>query len=178
VSLNDVEWPVWLALREIESVNERVKLSDLGVEMLALMDGLEKGYNRRFSWIHYADDSALNMYRTTGLGYDYLEILAATDGKIQMQGVHKPKGSVVTRQRILRRLIKEKRFFVSSQCPRIIAAIENAATGKDGEVTGVYRHILDALTYILLMEGSQELAETAFRPNVGSSKPGLVSMKL
>jgi len=178
VSLNDVEWPVWMFLREIESIGERIKISDLGVEMLRLMTDLEKLYARKFGWTHYADDSALTVYRPTGIGFDNLEILASTHGAINFQGVHKPNGSVLTRQRLLRRLIKEKRCFISSQCPRLIAAIENAATDKDGKVTGIHRHILDAATYVLLMEGAQELAETAFKPTVGDGKPRLVSMRL
>jgi hypothetical protein len=95
-----------------------------------------------------------------------------------MRGVFKPKGSIETRIRLLRRLLREKRFYVSSQCPAVIAMLENAARGTklDDKVTGTHKHIFDSLTYPMFMESAGELADLVFKPS--TSKSQLVSMRL
>jgi len=178
VSIGDKEWPIWTALREIEAIGERLKLSEIGEMAVSFMDELQKLYERPLGFQHWSDDSALNTFRPTGEGYDYLEIQAATAGRILMRGVFKPKGSIETRIRLLRRLLREKRFYVSSQCPAVIAMLENAARGTklDDKVTGTHKHIFDSLTYPMFMESAGELADLVFKPS--TSKSQLVSMRL
>lgn len=178
VKLDNKEWTVWIALREIESVGERIKLEDIGRMALDLIEALPKLYKRPLGFRHWADDTALNTFRPTGEGFDYLTVQAATQGKITMMGVHKPKGSVETRIRLLRRLLREKRFYVSSQCPAVIAMLENASRGTklEDRVTGNYKHIFDALTYPIFVESAEELSEIAFKPTTASSE--LISMRL
>lgn len=180
VNMDGKDWAVWCALREIESIGEQFQLQEIGELALAIIeDDLQKVYKRPLGWRHWTDDSAMNVFRPTGEGYDYLEILAATKGKIAMQGVHKPKGSVETRIRLLRRLLREKRFYVSSQCPRIMAMLENAARGTkaDDKVTGNFKHIFDAVTYPIFMESADELAEVAFKPLSSAPKQELITVR-
>lgn len=180
VKIADIEWPVWMALREIESVGEKMKMSDIGERALDILEELKKLYRRPLGFRHWADDTALNTFRPTGEGYDYLEIQAATQGKIVMQGVYKPKGSVELRIRLLKRLLREKRFYVSSQCPGVMSMLENAARGtkSDDKVTGMHKHIFDALTYPIFMESAYELEEIAFKPSKSNRNMDLISVRL
>lgn len=178
VSINDKEWAVWICLREIEAIGERLKLSEIGEMALAIMEEMQKTYGRRLGFKHWADDTALNTFRPTGEGYDYLEIQAATQGKITMQGVFKPKGSVDTRIQLLRRLLREKRYYVSSLCPCTIAMLENAAKGSTAQdkVTGIYKHIFDSGTYPILMESADDLSTLALKPTTSQAQQ-LISMR-
>lgn len=170
VLLGDKEWPVWTVLREIESIGEKIKLEDIGLMALEIMNELAVTYARKLGFRHWADSSALNTFRPTGEGFDYLTILAATDGKIHMEGVNKPRNSVQTRIRLFRRLLREKRLYVSSRCPRFIAMLEGASKGTraDEQVTSVHKHIFDGGSYPVLMESASELEEIAFKPTMAN----------
>jgi len=173
VTIQDREWPVWVCLRELESVGDKIKLEDLAVTALDIFESIPSIYERKLDFRHWSDSSSIDTFRPTGAGYDYLEIMAATDNKIILQGVHKPDGSVETRIRLLRRLLREKRIYVSSLCPRVIYMLENIARGntlKD-RLTPSLKHIFDALTYAIFMESAADLAEIAFKPSTtGGSK--------
>lgn len=178
VNVGGADWTVWIALREIESIGERIKLQDIALMALEFVDTLPGMYKRTLGFRHWADNSAMDTFRTTGEGYDYLEVQAATKGRIMMQGVYKPDGSVETRIALLRRLIREKRFYVSSQCPRIIDMCENAARGTklSERVMAPYKHIFDSTTYPIFAESAEELQMMTLSPSTGGSN--LISVPL
>ena len=149
-------------LDEATSFEEHIKIEDFAHEMTGKMDAIEKANKRTFDWVHWSDDTALNVWRPISGTFDYLEIMRATNQRVVLQGVLKPEGSVKTRVRLLRRLLREERIFVSARCVRVIAMLEECRKGdaeKEFVVWDVHKHTFDWLTYIIYMELLSELME-------------------
>lgn len=164
-----VERSNFSVLDEVTSFDERIKIEDFAREFTKKMDFIEKRNNRKYDWTHWSDDTALNVWRPISGTFDYLEIMRATDNRVVLQGVFKPEGSVKTRVRLLRRLLREERIFVSARCVRVIAMLEECRKGdseKDFVLWDEHKHTFDWLTYIIFMELLAELQEENQGPKV------------
>lgn len=175
----DKEFSVWCALDELVSVNEQMQLPEYTELFMRKMDELEEKYNRKFDWFHYSDDSSLNVFRNTGAGTDALEVELASQGRIKLIGVNKPEGSVRNRVRIVRRLLRENRLFISSRCKALqamLSELKQGTTQKDFVAWNEHKHPFDALTYPILVESAHELIESVFRPTSTGGGKNYVSI--
>lgn len=179
---NGHEVAVWCVLDDLLYLQEQMTIQEFAVEFFDKMKAIEARAGKKFDWQHWSDDSALNMFRPTGATFDYLEVQQATNGEIILSGVAQPKGSVKTRVRIIRKLLREKRLFVSSRCNAVIEMLENLEEGetqKDYVKWGKWKHMFDALSYPIFMESADELINLQHSP-VASPDSGqrLVSVPL
>lgn len=160
-------------LDELTSFSEQIRIEDFASDFEKKMDAIEARNQRKFEWIHWSDDTALNVWRPTSGTFDYLEVIRATNNRVVLQGVLKPEGSVKTRVRLLRRLLREARIFVSAKCTRVIAMLEECRKGdseKDFVLWDEHKHTFDWLTYIIFMELLQELMEENRGPKAAESE--------
>lgn len=178
--VNTVEQSYWCALDELVSINERMQIDEFTQEFFQKMLDLEGRHKKQYDWIHWSDDTALNVPRATGQGFDALEVQLAVQAvskgtrDIDLQAVEKPSGSVRNRVKILKRLIRENRFFVSARCVRIKAMLEECKQGtKQTEFVAwnEHKHVFDAVTYPILMETGDELLAELFKPTASQQQP-------
>lgn len=167
------DYSVWCVLDELVSIAEKIQVRDFASQFLSLMKEIEAANKRRFEWIHWSDDTAINVFRASGAGYDALEVQLATKGEVILQGVAKPEGSVRNRVKILRRLLKENRLFVSSRCKAVQEMLKECAQGttqKEFVAWNKHKHVFDALTYPILIESGYELLDEIWKPTASSGK--------
>lgn len=163
-----LKFSMWNVIDEVVYVHEQKRVADLGREVLAKMDGLDALYKKKFEWVHYADDTALTVWRASSGTYDYIELQLATNGRINLSGVPKPHDSIQARVHLLRRLIMEMRFYVSYRCKNVVDMMGRA---RRGETKADYfspvevKHIFDAVTYAPFMVDHSDLLLEATRPN-------------
>ena len=157
-------------LDELVYIDQEVTLTDFTLEFLEIISNIEHSEGKHFELQNWADSSALDMWRPNTGTYDYMEVLAASDQRLNLEGVEKPANSVQTRIRFVRRLLKEGRIFISWKCENTINMLKNIKRGKTKKEPIVrykgYIHVFDALSYILLKELSGDflLADTKYRP--------------
>jgi hypothetical protein len=171
----------WSVLDEVVSINERIGLYDFTQEFMRKQREIEARAGRQFDWMHWADDSAINVWRPSSESFDYIEILAASHNQIRLQGVEKPSGSVKARVRWIQKLLRENRLYVSARCVKVIAMLEACRRGdteKDYVNNDEFRHVFDALSYPIYMECRGELLDEAYsRPRSNQRKiPSVVSV--
>jgi hypothetical protein len=166
-------------LDEETSHGEDITLSDFTSAFMEKLSDLEAKEKKTFELVNWADDNALNVFRPNNGTYDYMEILAASNQRILLEGVEKPAGSVQTRIRYIRRLLAEERLFVSWRCKEVIAMLENIKRGttKVQPISryGDHIHIFDALSYILLMELASEFMDQQM-PKVREASPQIITL--
>lgn len=162
---------MWCCLDELVMIDDReTDIAGFGAQMLMKMDDIETVAGRKFEWRHLADESATTVWRPTSASYDYIEIQKGTHNRITLEGVNKPEGSIAVRVRLLRKLIREGRFFVAFRCEKIIDMLENISKGKTDLVpSNKWKHPFDALTYPLLTESIEELDLDVAVPQARSS---------
>lgn len=168
INVGGVDWSSWCILDELVSLGERIMIRDFAIEFLSKMRELELRAGKRFEWIHWSDDTALNVARNSGAGLDAIEIQLATKGEIVLQGVSKPDGSVRNRVKIVRRLLREKRLFVSARCVKTQLMLQECCQGstlKEYVAWNEHKHVFDEVSYPILMESANELLDEVFRPS-------------
>lgn len=169
------EFSIWSVLDEVFSEHEQIQIGELGVRMLDKMNAIEEKYNRKFDWRHWSDESALNVFRASSGTFDYWEIQNATGGKIILNGVPRPDGSVVSRVRIIRRLLADRRLFIAGRCKEVISMMKLLRRGTppgEGSIKrgsnyvawDRHKHTFDWISYVLFMECGHELFMHASRP--------------
>lgn len=172
-NVGGMDWSVWCVLDELVYIAEQIQVRDFAIQFLALVKAIEARAKKRFSWTHWSDDTALNVFRNSGAGLDALEVQLATKGEIILQGVTKPEGSVRNRVKILRRLLKENRIFISSRCKAVQEMLKECSQGttqKEYVAWNKHKHVFDALTYPILIESGYELLDEVWRPTASAVK--------
>lgn len=157
-----VERVCFSVLDELVLLKERTTLSIVAQEFIEKKREVEKQCAKTPGWIHWTDDSSINVWNPTSGTFDYQEILSATRGEIRMQGVPHTDGSVKARVRLVRRLLRENRLFVAARCERLIAMFENLQQGsseKEFVQWNEHKHSFDWLSYVLFMQCQAELQE-------------------
>lgn len=172
------EVSVFSVLSSLKNIDEHMKIQDFTLSYMEKKKTLEGRYpNRKFHWTHFSDDSAVNQPRSSGAGFDYLEVMIASHNEIVLTGVPKPKNSVGVRIRLIRQLLREGRLYISAECEDVIDMLEEAIANKDEEVEwNEHKHVFDWLSYVLYMLCFDELEEraqgpTANSPNLSISVP-------
>ena len=162
------EWPVFCVLDSLRYTDERKTIGELGLEVVEKMDMLEGIYKRKFHWQHWSDDTAITVWRPSSGSFDYMEILSVTNGRIRLDGVPKPANSIAARVRLIRRLLRERRLYVSSRCTDVIDMFLNCKQGgsqKEYVEWNEQKHTFDALSYVLFMEAAADLELVCLHPS-------------
>lgn len=161
---------VFSVIFSLARIGEHVLVQDFTKDYMELKQTLLSRYpNRNFEWTHFSDDSAVNQPRSSGAGFDYLEVMIASDNDIVLTGVPKPKNSVSVRIRLLRRLIREGRFYVSADCADVIAMLLEASSNPKEEIEwNEHKHVFDWISYVLYMLCFDELEEMSRKPEAHS----------
>jgi hypothetical protein len=166
----------WNVLDELVVTGGEMSLEQFTKLFLEKMDAIEANIpaGRKVWWRHYSDESC-NRYRSAVDDYDRNIVLRASGGRIDLEGVPKPSGSVEARKTILRRLLHEQRILISANCEATRAMLKRARGGKHkGEVIlgDKHKHPFDSLMYPILMESAydvmqfqSEIAATGKRAN-------------
>lgn len=152
----------WNVLASILHIGEHISIGDIGIEMVKEMREIEEQCGRKFEYLHYSDDTALNRWRPTSSSFDYMEIRSATNDEIELLGVSKPSGSVRKRVQLVRKLLRQQRLFVAARCTDVIGMLENLAEGdkaSDYVVWNKWKHVFDWMTYPMIAELAEELEE-------------------
>lgn len=160
-------WSVFSILDSISRIDEQSSVAILGTDMLEKMQELDREYSRKFMWIHYADDSAMNVWNATSEAFDYEVIQNATNGEINLTGVPKPSNSIEARVRLIRQLLREGRLYVAGRCLDVIQMFEDLKRGGNTRKDYVHwdknKHVFDWISYVLYMQCFEELDR--FRPS-------------
>jgi phage terminase large subunit len=159
--------PLWLVHDEQVVIGDHVSTTDFTLEFLDKMDKLQEYYKKDFLWRHWSDDSAINAYRASSGSYDYLDVLAASQNRIMLEAAIKPDGSVRTRVKLLRQLLRENRIFVAARCKATIRMLKECKKGSAENKFvehNEHKHPFDSLTYPLLMESIEDLVMVSHRP--------------
>ena len=169
VQINNQEWTVWNVLDCLLYLGEQKTVSEFTLDFMLKMQEVQDINKRKMHFYHWADDSALNVYKGTAAGYDYLEVKAASNDAINLNGVQAPSGSVRMRVKLLRRLLRENRLWVSSRCTAVIEMLKECregTTAKEYVDNDLHKHTFDALTYPIYMESAYELQmHGSYRPD-------------
>lgn len=125
--------------------------------VFALDQQVGRTINMDNSW---SDQSSIIKYSAAADTYPYLQVSAASGGRIVLQGVPKASGSVRIRVQLLKQLLAQQRIKVSAHCTYTVRMLKDLKKGKDAinyVVSDENKHVFDALTYALLMECKEEL---------------------
>jgi len=156
----------WAVIDEIVHIREDISVEQLTSEVMAKMDEIATLHKKALVFKHWSDRSAFDRYRSAADAKDHILVNRYSDGKIELIGAPKPKGSVEHRIQIVRRLLSQNRLYISAHCTRVIDAIKKLSRGKtkgepikrDGHI-----HPFDALSYALYGELIAEI-EDSFHP--------------
>jgi PBSX family phage terminase large subunit len=171
----------WMAHEELVYTATEMTIKQFAFEFFQKMTGIETFYKRSFTWKHWSDDSSTNRYRPGIDGFDADQVKIATEGKVELEGALKPAGSITASIRIIRRLLKENRLFVSrTGCPQLITMLQELEQPDDAKDLDVdphnpLKHIFDALRYPIYMESLNE-AEYFLQPRSVARRSGLFSI--
>jgi hypothetical protein len=170
--------PVWCVIDEVVTIDEKISTEQFTFQCLDKIVKLEEFYKRTFQWTHWSDDTALNVFRPGSQdGYDAAIVHRASGGLIDLQAADKPKTSVDTGIGIIRRLIRENRFYVGKNCTKTIDMLLNVSEGKNKPVDdSEHKHPFDALRYPIFMEMRKREAILHARPKSSDRSERLTSV--
>jgi hypothetical protein len=171
-------------LDELAFIGEDISPAEFTKLMLEKMDYWEQELQRPITWWHYADASALNFKESIAQRTVADEMFAESDGRIQLIGVEKGRGSVALRIRLWRRLLSENRLIISgSKCPKLIEMCQCIRRGRtDGTISthSIFKHPFDAATYPLVRVCWDELQMMvrSIRHKPEDESGGLITLEL
>lgn len=134
----------------VQRVTERMRWWE---QQIAARDGSQ----RPPLWTHFSDISAERHRGVAGMS-EAMAVALASKGEIILTGVHKEWGSVYDGVMLIKRLLHERRLFISARCKYLQECLRNATPGenwKPGMTTNIIRlgseakHGIDALRYAL-----------------------------
>jgi PBSX family phage terminase large subunit len=165
---------------ELVVLDRQISVPDFAEAFLEKMDYWERfmrdNYGtERVLWRHWSDASALR-YRSAADSSDELIVRQVSKNRIILNCVAKPKGSVKQRVSLLKKLLFEKRLFVSAQCRAIREMLLYIKPGKTKaepvQLESQFKHAFDALTYLLSSESPMDV-ESRIEP---ATRPKLISV--
>ncbi len=142
----------------------------------------ENCHINQVEWRHWSDASAFNTFRSAIGGYDHMIVAMASEGRIMLQPSPKGRGSIFKRVDLLRKLLFQKRLFISARCVetiKMLGALKAGRTKLEPVEDSEMRHVFDSLSYPLISELISEVSE-AWDPRVGlaSNNSRVISVKL
>lgn len=102
---------------------QELSLADFTEMVLERMAFWERVIGHPAIWTHFSDRSVMDTYEAVGNRLQHTEVLAASNGKIELIAVDRRPGTVSAAIRFWRRLLFQKRLlFSADRCPNMIAA--------------------------------------------------------
>jgi hypothetical protein len=148
-------------LDELVTIKQDISIESFTEMFMELVFSLEHHIGRQVALDNsWSDQSSIIKYSAAADTYPYLQVNAASGGRVFLQGVPKASGSVRVRVQLLKQLLAQQRIRVSAHCAHTIRMLKDLKKGKDASnyvVSDENKHIFDALTYALLMECAEEL---------------------
>ena len=145
------------AIDELVIKNEKISLAEYVQEFMIKMDYWEKWFRDNGKqppiWFHWSDASSFQ-FKSSLEGFEVDEIIKLSQGRIRLMKAPKPK--VAVRIRLLKRLLHERRFYVSAQLSHVqdmLRLLKGVGPSKDQiPRTSQYKHAFDAVTYPVMAE--------------------------
>lgn len=156
-------------LDEHVSLKENITIIDYADAFMEKLQEIEKHAGKKFDLISWSDDTAVNVWRPSGGTYDANDIYRASRQRLQLQGVShkdsKSEGGVEARVRLVQRLLKRNRIFVSARCVAVIEMFLKLRRGDKYYVAqDKHKHVFDALSYLLYQETMTEMFDLSTAP--------------
>lgn len=165
---------IWCVLDELVYVGIHVPTDDFTYQVMTKLKDINAHYAklranfRGFKFEHWSDNSSWSLNITDESGTEELEVQNASNGQIELQPVIKGSKSVEVSVQILRKLMREERFFVGSNCVNLKESLNNikrpAKSGKTVDPTDKRKHILDAVRYPIFMMEVDEMTSGPIQP--------------
>ena len=145
---------IWLVFDEIDHINKKILYKRLAQEITDRMDYWSKIKDYQFKYQHISDSSAINQWHPGGQGsYDAWDMERYSDGRIQMVGCPKGRGSVEARVRLLTSKLFQDELYVSALCTNteeMLIHLESDSKDPMKPKRSKWIHKFDSLTYPLL----------------------------
>lgn len=152
----------WKCIDELVRVDEMFRMGEFAEAFHEKMQWWETLMDKQYHWTHWSDRSAFDRKEPIANRYHHEEVAEATGDAIILQGAEKAAGSVQVRIDILKKLLFEKRFYVSRhKCPQVIEMLQSIKPSRNGlqpiAKGSRYKHVFDAITYVLISEEPWDL---------------------
>ena len=168
---------IFVILDEVEHIKEETSVETVTYEVVEKITSHEAVAGHTFDLESaWSDSSSLTKYIAAADTFQHLQVMAYSEGRIELKGVEKAKFSVSARVQLLKKMLADNRIFVSAHCKSVLRMLREIKRSKD-EVLDQQdpdKHIFDALTYPLLKECAEEFAGIIIESNVGRRKPAEV----
>jgi PBSX family phage terminase large subunit len=162
---------VILVLDERVVIGENYSTAEFTRDFIEKMDyweayAADQQKGKKLYWRHWSDSSSM-VYQAAGDTTVAMEVYNHSGKRIALQKVQKGSGSVMRRVQLLKRALFSNRIFVSAKCVNVVNMLTLVKADKHGEIseTSQYKHVFDALTYMLAYELPQYVID------VGGSTP-------
>jgi PBSX family phage terminase large subunit len=164
---------------EVLVINRRISIADFTEAVMEKIDWWEQFMFSEYGiqnikWRHWSDNSAWR-YRSASDVMDELVVRQASQGKVILHAVTKGSGSVGQRIKLTKKLLFERRLFVSAQLHGTIKMLRELRKGPaKSELIrreDKNKHIFDAITYMLMSETPMDIERRAVTV---SKKPSVV----
>lgn len=131
------------------------------------MDYWERVVSSPIKWNHWSDRSAFDMRDPEHNRFHHQTVFMASDGRIELRAAARGRDSVRQRVDFVRKLLFQNRLYVSSdKCPNAVEMFKSIRRGKTAasviEKSSKFKHIFDALSYVLASECIEELQENIY----------------
>lgn len=168
---------IFVILDEVEHIKEETSVETVTYEVVEKITSHEAVAGHTFDLESaWSDSSSLTKYIAAADTFQHLQVMAYSEGRIELKGVEKAKFSVSARVQLLKKLLADNRIHVSAHCKGVLRMLREIKRSKDEvfDQQDPDKHIFDALTYPLLKECAEEFAGIIIESNVGRRKPAEV----
>lgn len=157
----------WCALDELAYIDDHVSVEDFTMEVMEKLIAINTHYREKwknfkgFRFVHWSDSSSWNPHVSDEVGTEAIEVYNASNRQIELRPVDKPAKSVETGVQIIRKLMREERFFTGQNTPRLNEALKSIKRSSKGGKTmdsgDRHKHICDALRYPIFSESIDDM---------------------
>lgn len=175
----------YVIINELVWVGIQEPLVDFVQEAIEMIDKTEALCKPGVEGIHWSDNSAWR-FSNKAEEIDAVLLHKMSEGRITLMSAASAKAHQGVRRRIkmVQDLLKQGRLLVSANCKSTIAMFENLKSGRlrpDGTGESIlrgseYKHVFDAISYVLFCQLFEEVSSGPQKPRV--EPEGFVSLNL
>lgn len=158
---------IWCGLDELLYVGEDVSIEQFTLETMAKMIAINDHYKKTwpgfkgFRFEHWSDNSSWNLSLNDDSGTEALEVFNVSNGQIELRPVEKAGKSVEVGCQIMRKLMREERFFIGVNMPNMKRSLRNikrsTKAGQTIHPQDPLKHICDSARYPIFMLEVEEM---------------------
>lgn len=171
---------IWCVIDELVYVGQYQSTEDFTSEVMKKMVGITEFYKKKwknfkgFSWVHWSDTSSWAPNMDEEGGTEAVEVFNASNRQIELRPVDKPAKSVEVGCQIIRKIMREERFFMGRNTPKLETALRSIKRANKGGKTidpgDKHKHCCDALRYVIYMECIDDLLNDSIRRKVRDNR--------